>query len=229
MLPLLCAKHNITLKFVCSSHSAVHERWAVCIGGCSRCHHATRQFRLHPHAGEWPQWPLHSGRQHCQLCHLSVYCQLLWHQNEGGYERWMLLIMGGERAWNCCIPVLVYPMVTIICPRYILQEENGFVIYENMISSVYEVGLGPRGSITRDSSYEWGGSSVFMLSFLVPISGRGPVFPVCVLKAEVPVQVFGISRWGSGGGGEYGSSSSPCLSARPDPSGTQARQWTVQH
>ncbi len=66
----------------------------------------------------------------------------------------MLLIMGGVRACNCCIPVFVYPFVTIICPHYIFQEENGFVVYENMISSAYEVGLGPRGSITRDRSYE---------------------------------------------------------------------------
>ncbi|XP_026070044.1 zona pellucida glycoprotein 2, like 2 isoform X1 [Carassius auratus] len=35
-----------------------------------------------------------------------------------------------------------------------MKEENGFVIYENMMSSVYEVAVGPRGSILRDSSYE---------------------------------------------------------------------------
>ncbi len=117
MLPLLCAKHNITLKFVCSSHCAVHERWAVCIGGCSRCHHATRQFRLHPHAGGWPQWPLRSGRPHCQLCHLSVYCQLLWHQNEGGYERWMLLITGGSKSMQ-----LLYPCFRLPYGHYYLSS-----------------------------------------------------------------------------------------------------------
>ncbi|XP_051997177.1 zona pellucida sperm-binding protein 4-like [Xyrauchen texanus] len=35
-----------------------------------------------------------------------------------------------------------------------MKEESGYVIYENMMSSVYEVGIGPHGSITRDSAYE---------------------------------------------------------------------------
>jgi len=37
---------------------------------------------------------------------------------------------------------------------YFLQEENGFIIYENIMSSSYEVGIGPRGSISRDSYFE---------------------------------------------------------------------------
>lgn len=35
-----------------------------------------------------------------------------------------------------------------------LQEEEGYVVYENHMSSSYEVGIGPRGSITRDSHFE---------------------------------------------------------------------------
>ncbi|KAK2895270.1 zona pellucida sperm-binding protein 4-like [Channa argus] len=35
-----------------------------------------------------------------------------------------------------------------------LKEEDGFVVYENHMSSAYEVGVGPRGSITRDSHFE---------------------------------------------------------------------------
>ncbi|XP_051986389.1 zona pellucida sperm-binding protein 4-like isoform X2 [Xyrauchen texanus] len=35
-----------------------------------------------------------------------------------------------------------------------MNEESGSVIYENMMSSVYEVGIGPHGSLTRDSAYE---------------------------------------------------------------------------
>ena len=35
-----------------------------------------------------------------------------------------------------------------------LQEEDGYVIYENQMASSYEVGTGPLGSITRDSQYE---------------------------------------------------------------------------
>lgn len=51
---------------------------------------------------------------------------------------------------------------TTCCIRYsltshtnasILQEE-GYIVYENHMSSFYEVGIGPRGSITRDSHFE---------------------------------------------------------------------------
>ena len=35
------------------------------------------------------------------------------------------------------------------------QDEPGVVVYENRMSSLYEVGVGPFGSITRDSTYEW--------------------------------------------------------------------------
>lgn len=38
---------------------------------------------------------------------------------------------------------------------FCLQEEEGYVVYENHMSSSYEVGLGPRGAITRDSHFEW--------------------------------------------------------------------------
>ncbi|XP_037314534.2 zona pellucida sperm-binding protein 4-like [Pungitius pungitius] len=34
------------------------------------------------------------------------------------------------------------------------KEEDGHVVYENHMSSSYEVGVGPRGSITRDSHFE---------------------------------------------------------------------------
>uniref|UniRef100_A0A3Q3LWI1 Zona pellucida sperm-binding protein 4 n=1 Tax=Mastacembelus armatus TaxID=205130 RepID=A0A3Q3LWI1_9TELE len=33
-------------------------------------------------------------------------------------------------------------------------EEEGYVVYENHMSSSYEVGIGPRGSITRDSHFD---------------------------------------------------------------------------
>ncbi|XP_039990082.1 zona pellucida sperm-binding protein 1-like isoform X2 [Xiphias gladius] len=36
----------------------------------------------------------------------------------------------------------------------LVMEEPGVIIYENRMSSSYEVGLGPRGAITRDSFYE---------------------------------------------------------------------------
>jgi len=37
----------------------------------------------------------------------------------------------------------------------VLQEEPGVIIYENRMSSSYEVALGPLGAITRDSQYEY--------------------------------------------------------------------------
>eukprot|EP00063_Salmo_salar_P072595 XP_014047430.1 PREDICTED: uncharacterized protein KIAA0754-like [Salmo salar] len=35
-----------------------------------------------------------------------------------------------------------------------LKEESGYVVYENRMASSYNVGMGPRGSITRDSHFE---------------------------------------------------------------------------
>ncbi|XP_061586849.1 zona pellucida sperm-binding protein 4-like [Cololabis saira] len=35
-----------------------------------------------------------------------------------------------------------------------LKDDDDYVVYENHMSSSYEVGLGPRGSITRDSHFE---------------------------------------------------------------------------
>lgn len=48
-------------------------------------------------------------------------------------------------------------VVASFCYRdcFHLQEEQDYVVYENHMSSSYEVGVGPRGSITRDSHYEW--------------------------------------------------------------------------
>ncbi|XP_077055632.1 zona pellucida glycoprotein 2, like 2 isoform X2 [Siphateles boraxobius] len=70
-----------------------------------------------------------------------------------------------------------------------MKEENGFVIYENIMSSAYEVGIGPRGSITRDSAYE--------LEFQCRYSGTS----VEALVAEVntvpppdPVSQLGLLR-----------------------------------
>lgn len=38
---------------------------------------------------------------------------------------------------------------------FLVLQENGYIIYENHMSSSYEVGIGPKGSITRDSHFEW--------------------------------------------------------------------------
>lgn len=47
------------------------------------------------------------------------------------------------------------------CSANLLQEEPGYIIYENRMSSSYEVAIGPNGIITRDSSYEYVGLYLF--------------------------------------------------------------------
>ncbi|XP_057194384.1 zona pellucida glycoprotein 2, like 2 isoform X1 [Triplophysa rosa] len=69
-----------------------------------------------------------------------------------------------------------------------MMEEDHYITYENMMSSAYEVGIGPRGSVTRDSAYElkfqcrYSGSGVEALMMEVntvppplPVSQHGPL------------------------------------------------------
>ncbi|AWP04054.1 putative zona pellucida sperm-binding protein 4-like isoform 6 [Scophthalmus maximus] len=69
-----------------------------------------------------------------------------------------------------------------------IKEEEGFLVYENHMSSSYEVGVGPRGSITRDSHFEllfqcrYSGTAVEALVMEVndvpppmPVAAAGPL------------------------------------------------------
>ncbi|CAB1442512.1 unnamed protein product [Pleuronectes platessa] len=69
-----------------------------------------------------------------------------------------------------------------------IKEEDGFVVYENHMLSSYEVGVGPRGSITRDSHFEllfqcrYSGTAVealvmevYDLPPPVPVAAAGPL------------------------------------------------------
>ncbi|CAF92944.1 unnamed protein product, partial [Tetraodon nigroviridis] len=69
-----------------------------------------------------------------------------------------------------------------------MSEENGYIVYENHMSSSYEVGIGPKGSITRDSHFEllfqcrYSGTAVEALIMEVndlpppmPIAATGPL------------------------------------------------------
>ncbi|KAM7003474.1 zona pellucida sperm-binding protein 4-like [Tautogolabrus adspersus] len=47
----------------------------------------------------------------------------------------------------------IYQFPVTACSS-VVMEEPGVIIYENRMSSSYEVGVGPRGAITRDSYYE---------------------------------------------------------------------------
>ncbi|XP_071781162.1 zona pellucida sperm-binding protein 4-like [Centroberyx gerrardi] len=73
-----------------------------------------------------------------------------------------------------------------------MTEENGYVVYENHMSSSYEVGIGPRGSITRDSHFEllfqcrYSGSSVEALVIEVnPVPAPQPVAAPGPLRVEL--------------------------------------------
>uniref|UniRef100_A0A667XFE6 Zona pellucida sperm-binding protein 4 n=1 Tax=Myripristis murdjan TaxID=586833 RepID=A0A667XFE6_9TELE len=58
-----------------------------------------------------------------------------------------------------CTPVgttsafAIYQFPVTACGT-VMMEEPGVIIYENRMSSSYEVGVGPLGAITRDSTYE---------------------------------------------------------------------------
>ncbi|XP_074507404.1 zona pellucida sperm-binding protein 4-like isoform X1 [Sebastes fasciatus] len=48
----------------------------------------------------------------------------------------------------------IFQFPATACGTTLKVEEEGYVVYENHMSSSYEVGIGPRGSITRDSHFE---------------------------------------------------------------------------
>ncbi|ROL50522.1 Zona pellucida sperm-binding protein 4 [Anabarilius grahami] len=63
-----------------------------------------------------------------------------------------------------------------------MMEDSGYVVYENRMTSSYEVGIGPLGSITRDSHFEYSGTSVEALVVEVntippppPVAAPGPL------------------------------------------------------
>ncbi|XP_067274483.1 zona pellucida sperm-binding protein 4-like isoform X16 [Pseudorasbora parva] len=69
-----------------------------------------------------------------------------------------------------------------------MMEDSGYVVYENRMTSLYEVGVGPLGSITRDSHFEllfqcrYSGTSVEALVVEVntvpappPVAASGPL------------------------------------------------------
>ncbi|XP_060891076.1 zona pellucida sperm-binding protein 4-like [Labrus mixtus] len=53
----------------------------------------------------------------------------------------------------------IYQFPVTACGSFVM-EEPGVIIYENRMSSSFEVEVGPRGGITRDSSYEYTATSV---------------------------------------------------------------------
>ncbi|XP_031433469.1 zona pellucida sperm-binding protein 4-like [Clupea harengus] len=68
-----------------------------------------------------------------------------------------VILLDGEE--DACAPVnsteayVIFQFSVRACGTSV-KEEGGYVIYENSMSSSYEVTLGSRGSVTRDSNYE---------------------------------------------------------------------------
>ncbi|KAM9352388.1 zona pellucida sperm-binding protein 4-like [Symphorus nematophorus] len=83
----------------------------------------------------------------------------------------------------------VYQFPVTACGT-VMMEEPGVIIYENRMSSSYEVAVGPYGAVTRDSSYElvvqcrYIGTSVEAL--VIEVGGVPPPPPVA---APGPLQV----------------------------------------
>lgn len=50
-------------------------------------------------------------------------------------------------------------LISMPCPvnplKCFLQVEGDYIVYENTMASLYEVGIGPHGAITREGSFEW--------------------------------------------------------------------------
>uniref|UniRef100_A0A674EGM6 Zona pellucida sperm-binding protein 4 n=2 Tax=Salmo trutta TaxID=8032 RepID=A0A674EGM6_SALTR len=96
-------------------------------------------------------------------------------------------LLGGQD--DPCKPVgtstvfAVYQFPVTACGTT-LMEDSGYVVYENSMTSSYEVGIGPRGSITRDSHFEllfqckYSGTAVEAL--VVEVNTVAPPAPVAV-------------------------------------------------
>ena len=59
-------------------------------------------------------------------------------------------MMVSSCLWFCSAWLRMDLMPTML----LLQEDSGYVVYDNRMTSSYEVGIGPLGSITRDSHFE---------------------------------------------------------------------------
>ncbi len=68
----------------------------------------------------------------------QVPCDRMWHRHDG--EQLLLVLFCFAYGLDA--------------NRLYSQEDSGDVVYENRMTSSYEVGIGPFGSITRDSHFE---------------------------------------------------------------------------
>ncbi|KAM8728302.1 zona pellucida sperm-binding protein 4-like isoform 1-T1 [Acanthopagrus schlegelii] len=85
--------------------------------------------------------------------------------------------------YTAAFAIFQFPMTA--CGTILKVEEQDYVVYENHMSSSYEVGVGPRGSITRDSHFEllfqcrYSGTAVEAL--VMEVNEVPPPMPVAAL------------------------------------------------
>nr|BCD71178.1 egg envelope protein [Pantodon buchholzi] len=114
--------------------------------------------------------------RHTTLPHLDVGSVFLRHGKEGHCR---------PAAVTRTYAVFNFPVTA--CGTTV-KEERGHVVYENMLSSTYEVGIGPRGSITRDTVFQllfqcryWGADVLAMVARVntvpppLPAAAPGPL------------------------------------------------------
>ncbi len=78
---------------------------------------------------------------HTFFCYIPVPCDRMWHRHDG--EQLLLVLF-----------CFAYDGLDVNSVCFYSQEDSGDVVYENRMTSSYEVGIGPFGSITRDSHFE---------------------------------------------------------------------------
>uniref|UniRef100_W5KAE9 Zona pellucida sperm-binding protein 4 n=1 Tax=Astyanax mexicanus TaxID=7994 RepID=W5KAE9_ASTMX len=88
----------------------------------------------------------------------------------------------GAADSNAAFAIFQFP-VTACGTR--MMDVGGHLVYENKMSSSYEVGVGPRGAITRDSHYELSFQCRYSLTsveaLLVEVNTIPPPIPIAVL------------------------------------------------
>uniref|UniRef100_A0A3B4CQN2 Zona pellucida sperm-binding protein 4 n=1 Tax=Pygocentrus nattereri TaxID=42514 RepID=A0A3B4CQN2_PYGNA len=71
-----------------------------------------------------------------------------------------------------------------------MKVEGDYIIYENRMVSTYEVGVGPRGAITRDSLYELTFQCLYLATAVVPLEVEvNTVPPPLPVFEQGPLQV----------------------------------------
>lgn len=147
MLFTVCQQHQILYLptfFFITSDCPVHSGCPIHCCCRQRCY-STPPWPPDNLAGNRWSWLFICWLQF-SLCHISVSCYYLWHY------------LYGKTVYSPTFPPVrqgIFVNIVILPTTFnLLQEEPGVIIYENRMTSSYQVGVGPRGSITRDSHFQ---------------------------------------------------------------------------